>query len=138
MVLLLVLGFLNVRAVAAPEEYGALFWDVLNLALFVLAFWLVDRKVTRYRFLLSYAYFILLPLLLIIWRAVQGVAAPPELTWWNTEWPFLLLAIIFFIFEIIALIVTDKPDQQAGRITKDAIFAALYGIALLVAIPATE
>ncbi|MBT6275176.1 MAG: hypothetical protein HOI95_13685, partial [Chromatiales bacterium] len=138
MVFLLAIGYLNLRSFETPAEYGGLFWDALNLALFALAFWLVDRKLTRHRFLLSYAYFIALPVLLIIWRAVQGIETDPNLSWWSTQWPFFLLATIFFIFEIIALIVTDKPDNQAGRITKDAIFVALYGITLLVAIPTAQ
>jgi hypothetical protein len=134
---LLLLGFVNLRS-ADPAAYGALFWDVLALALALLAFWLVDRKASRFRFLLSYAYFVLLPLLLLIWQAVQGIEVPAELSWWSTIWPFFTLAVAFFVFEIIALIVTDKPDAQGGRIVKDVLFVVLCGIVLLVAIPAKQ
>ena len=67
-VFLIFLGFLNLIQFAVAESYNALFWDLLNLVLFFFVFWLVDRKVTRYRFLVAYGYFMLAPVLLYIWQ----------------------------------------------------------------------
>ena len=135
LVFLLFLGYLNLRALPTPAEYANVFWDVLGLALFFVVFWLLDRKVTRFRFLVAYGYFVLLPLLLLIWRAVQGIAEPEGLSWWSTIWPFLILAVVFFVLEIVALL----ADRGAGKHTipamKDAVFLALYGILLIIAIP---
>lgn len=135
MVFLLFLGFLNLRGLAKPTEYAAVFWDVLALALFFAVFWLLDRKVTRFRFLVVYGYFIVLPILLVIWRAVQGVAAPDGLSWWSTIWPFLILSVLFFVLEIVALV----ADRESGRHTipavKDAVFLVLYAILLIAAMP---
>ena len=65
MIFLLFLSFLNLVNNGGAENYNALFWDVLYLTLFLFVFWLVDRKVTRYRFLVAYAYFLVVPLSLI-------------------------------------------------------------------------
>ena len=73
--ILLVLGYLNLLSNAGPAEYSALFWDALHVALFVFAFWLVDRKFTRLRWLVGLAYFTLLPVLLWLWRLTEGVAS---------------------------------------------------------------
>ena len=73
---LLVLGFLNLFQHEPQEDgYGALFWDMLGIVLFFFAFWMMDRKVTRHRFLVGYGYLVLLPLLLLIWTAVEDVPA---------------------------------------------------------------
>ena len=75
-VFLLILGVLNLHGSQAGENYASLFWDFLHIALFYFTFWLLDRKVTRYRFLVAYGYLIVLPVLLLIWRVVQDVPVP--------------------------------------------------------------
>ena len=135
MIFLLFLSFLNLVNNGGAENYNALFWDVLYLTLFFFVFWLVDRKVTRYRFLVAYAYFLVVPILLFIWRIVRGVQPEETLSWWSTVWPFTVLAGIFLIIEIIALSVTRGSNRQAGGAIRDVIFIALYGVFLLVAQP---
>ena len=84
-VFLIFLGFLNLIQFAVAESYNALFWDLLNLVLFFFVFWLVDRKVTRYRFLIAYAYFVLAPILLYIWQLVHTVEDVVEtVAWWSS------------------------------------------------------
>ena len=134
-VFLLILGFLNLHSSSAGETYAALFWDFLHLALFFLAFWLIDRKVTQYRFLVAYAYLIALPILLLIWRVIQGVTAPEDLSWWSTIWPFFSLAIIAFVLEIISLIATKETENQTVPMLKDILFFVIYAILLITAIP---
>ena len=133
MIFLLFLSFLNLVNNGGVENYNALFWDVLYLTLFFFVFWLVDRKVTRYRFLVAYAYFLIAPILLFIWRIVREVQLPETLSWWSTVWPFTVLAGIFLIIEIIALSVTRGSNRQAGGAIRDVIFIVLYGVFLLVA-----
>jgi len=135
LVFLLILGFLNLLASGAGETYAALFWDFLHLALFFLAFWLIDRKVTRYRFLVAYGYLIVLPILLLIWRVIQEVSVPEELSWWSTIWPFFSLAIISFVLEIISLIATKETENQTVPMLKDVVFFVIYTILLIAAIP---
>ncbi len=136
---LLILGFLNLQQNEGGEKYAAMFWDVLYVALFFLIFWLLDRTRTRLRFLLTHAYLIGLPLLLLIWRAVQGVVLPAELPWWSSIWPFFFLAIIGFVLEIIVLLIQGNDAGSEGKqglgATKDAIFVAVYGIVLIIAVP---
>ncbi len=135
-VFLIFLGFLNLIQFAVAESYNALFWDLLNLVLFFFVFWLVDRKVTRYRFLIAYAYFVLAPILLYIWQLVHTVEDVVEtVAWWSSVWPFVILAIIFMVIEIIALIATRGSQRQAGGAVRDTVFIALYGILLLGAAP---
>ena len=133
MIFLLFLSFLNLVNNGGTENYNVLFWDVLYLTLFFFVFWLVDRKVTRYRFLVAYAYFLIVPFLLFIWRIVRGVQLPETLSWWSTVWPFAVLAGIFLIIEIIALSVTRGSNRQAGGPIRDVLFIVLYGVFLLVA-----
>jgi len=137
-VFLLVLGFLNLLRSEAGEQYASLFWDVLYMVAFFFTFWVLDRKLTRYRFLVAYGYFILLPILLLVWRLVQGVpASAEELSWWSTIWPFFYLAIIFFVLEVITLMATGDSGHQVVQVTKDSLFLVLYAILLIVAIPET-
>ena len=136
--ILLVLGYLNLVSNAVPEEYSALFWDALHVALFVFVFWLVDRKFTRFRWLIGLGYLALLPVLLWIWRLAQGIAAPEEISWWSTPWPFITLGVIACAVEIIALAATGRGengrgDATAGHIVKDALFFVLYGGLLIAA-----
>ena len=135
-VFLVFLGFLNLVQFAVAESYNALFWDLLNLVLFFFVFWMVDRKVTRYRFLVAYAYFVLAPVLLYIWQLVHTAEDVVEtVAWWSSVWPFVILAIIFMVIEIIALIATRGSQRQAGGAVRDTVFIALYGILLLGAAP---
>jgi len=135
-VLFLMLAYLNLRHWQPLEEqvYRGMFWDVVNIAAFLLAFWLVDRKRFRLRFLLAYAYVALLPILLLIWRSVQAV---PEVegSWWESLWPCFLLTLIFLVLEIIQLIASRDTARHGIGAFKDAVFIVLYGILLLVAIP---
>lgn len=135
LVLLLVLGYLNLTQAATPESYAALVLDLLFIVLFFVAFWLLDRALSRFRFLVAYGFMILLPIMLLIWRIVQSIAAPEGLSWWSTIWPFFFLAIIFFVLEIIMLIATTGSERSGLGAAKDAIFMVLYGILLIVAIP---
>ncbi len=135
-VFLVFLGFLNLIKFAAVESYNALFWDLLNLVLFFFVFWLVDRKVTRYRFLVAYGYFALTPVLLYIWQWVHAVEDVVEtVPWWSSVWPFVILAILFMVIEIIALIATRGSQRQGGGAVRDTAFIVLYGILLLGAAP---
>lgn len=131
LVFLLVLAFLHLRSVAKAEAYASSFWDILNVVLFFAAFWLIDRTAARSRFLVGYGYLTVLPLLLLVWDAVQGIAAP--LSWWASVWPFLILAGVFFILEVITL-VTSTEGRQTLPTLKDALFVVLYAILLIVAV----
>ena len=138
--LLLVLGYLNLVANAEPAGYSALFWDVVHVALFVFAFWLIDRKFTRLRWLVGLAYLTLLPVLLWFWRLAQGAAAPEEVSWWSTPWPFIALGLAACAVEVIVLAAAgrgenDRGDGGAGHVVKDALFFALYGGLLIGAAP---
>jgi len=75
LVFLLFLAWVNLWMSAAGAGYRAFFWDALGLVLSVLVFWLVDRKLTRFRFLTAYAFLLALPILLLIWATVQDVPA---------------------------------------------------------------
>ncbi len=135
-VVLLVLAYLNLRHWQPLEEqsYAGMFWDVVNIAAFFLAFWLVDRKRFRLRFLLAYVYVALLPILLLIWRGVQAVPES-EASWWESLWPCFLLTLIFLVLEIIQLIASREAARHGVGAFKDAVFVLLYGVLLLVAIP---
>jgi len=132
LVFLLCLGFLNVRSLEKPESYAGSFWDMLTIVLFFASFGLVDRKTTRVRFLAAYGYLVVLPLLLLMWRTVTGVAAPGGAAWWGSVWPFFVLAAIFFVIEILMLL-GDSPERQMIPTVKDAIFVVLYAILLIIA-----
>lgn len=135
LLVLLILGFLNLHGSNAGETYASLFWDFLHIALFFFIFWLLDRKVTRYRFLVAYGYLIVLPILLLIWEVIQEVPVPEELSWWSTIWPFFSLAVVFFVLEIITLIAAKETDNQTIPIAKDVAFFVIYAILLIIAIP---
>jgi hypothetical protein len=130
LVFLLVLAFLNLRGVAKPDAYSGAVWDLLNVVLLFIAFWVVDRTAWRGRFLLAYGYLVLLPLLLFIWQSVQGVAAAAS--WWASIWPFLILAGAFFVLEIVTLI-SSTGERQTLPAIKDAIFVVAYAVLLIVA-----
>ncbi|MDP6517275.1 MAG: hypothetical protein QF926_11730 [Alphaproteobacteria bacterium] len=132
---LLILGYLNLLGVRAGEAYAALVCDFVAIILFFLTFWILDRKLTRYRFLVAHGYLILLPILWLIWRVVQAVPEPEVVSWWSTFWPFLILAVVFFFLEIIALLGARETDRHLVPAVKDGVFLALYAILLLVAMP---
>ena len=150
---LLVVGYLNLAANAVPEEYGAFFWDALHAALFVFAFWLVDRKFTRLRWLAGLAYLTLLPALHAAWASAAAAApaegaAPPaaDPSWWSTPWPFIALGLAACAVEVVVLAAAGRADGgraeddrrqgAAGCIVKDAVFFVLYGGLLIAAAPA--
>ncbi len=130
-IFLLVIAFLNVRGAAKPEAYVAGFWDILNVALFFAAFWLIDRSSSRSRFLVGYGYLAALPLMLLIWGSVEGVAAAAS--WWASIWPFLVVAGVFFVLEIVTL-VSSTGERQTLPAIKDAVFVVIYAILLIVAV----
>jgi hypothetical protein len=130
LIFLLVLAFLNVRGVPKPEAYAGSFWDLLNLVLFFIAFWVVDRTAMRGRFLVGYGYLVVVPLLLLIWQTAQGVAAAAS--WWASVWPFVILAGIFFVLEAVTL-VSSTGERQGLAAVKDTLFVVLYAILLIIA-----
>jgi hypothetical protein len=130
LVFLLVLAFLGLRALPKPESYAGGFWDMLAIVLFFAAFWAIDRSAARSRFVLGYGYLIILPLLALIRDAIQGTPAPAS--WWATIWPFLILAVVFFVLEIITLVSTSD-ERGAVPAVKDALFVLLYAILLIIA-----
>lgn len=132
---LLVLGFLNLRSLAAGEAYASIFWDFLHIGLFFMTLWFLDRTTNRYRFLLAYGYLIVLALLLLAWQFQQEVPVVEDLTWWSTIWPFLFLALIFFVLEIIFLLASATAEQHTTGAIKDALFVVIYAILLIIAIP---
>jgi hypothetical protein len=138
---LLVLGFIHLMRSGSSDNYTTLLWDILYIVLFFFVFWLLDRKLTRYRFLIAQGYLVVLPLLLLIWRASQlvpaaeGTAAAGPLSWWDTIWPFFFLALIAFVLEIIALVASRQPENHPLPALKDIIFIVLYAILLISAIP---
>jgi hypothetical protein len=132
---LLVLGFLNLEGSGAGDKYASALWDVVHVALFFIAFWMVDRKLTRFRFLLGYGYLVALPVLLLIWRAQQGIGAPDGISWWETPWPVFFLAVIFFALEAVVLIASRERRAGGGAAIRDAVFVAAYAIVLINAVP---
>jgi len=128
---LLVLGFLNLRGAPKPEAYSASFWDLLNIVLFFIAFWTIDRTALRGRFLLGYGYLVVAPLLLLIWQSVLGVAGPAS--WWASAWPLVILAAVFFVLEAVTLI-ASSGERQTLPAVKDAIFVLAYAVLLIVAV----
>lgn len=128
---LLVLAFLNLRSVPKPEVYAASFWDLLNVVLFFIAFWTIDRTAMRGRFLLGYGYLVVLPFLLLIWQTMIGVAAPAS--WWASAWPFVILAAVFFILEVVTL-VASSGERQGLPAVKDTVFVIAYAVLLIVAV----
>src|SRR6476469_1807064 len=131
---LLLLAFLNLRSLAKPEAYASSFWDILNLVLFFAAFWVIDRTASRSRFLIGYGYLVILPVLFLIWATTQGVAATAS--WWGTMWPFLILAAVFFILEVVTL-VSSAGERQVLPALKDAVFVVIYLVLLIVAMKAS-
>ncbi len=134
---LLVLGFVNLAESGADGKYVALFWDTVQILAVLVVFWIIDRTAGRMRFLLGYAYVTLAPVLLVIWRASQGVATPDGISWWQTLWPIFYLSLGFFILELAVLLSARAQARHGMPAVKDAVFFLLYGVLLLVALPAT-
>jgi hypothetical protein len=130
LIFLLVLAFLNLRSVPKPEAYSGTFWDLLNVVLFFIAFWTIDRTAFSGRFMLGYGYLLILPFLLLIWQSVLGVAGPAS--WWASAWPFAILAGVFFILEVVTL-VSSSGERQTLPAVKDAVFVVAYAVLLIVA-----
>lgn len=129
-------GYLNLLSVAtmdgAAEAYRGMFWDFLHVAGLLLVLWIVDRKTWRLRLLCANAWLIVLPLLLLVWRSAHGVEMVEPVSWWGTIWPFLFLALVFFVLEVIVLIAgRDNPNDGIG-IAKDVVYLVLY-VAFLIA-----
>jgi hypothetical protein len=70
---------------------------------------------------------------------VHGIVVPADLPWWSSIWPFFFLAIIAFVLEIIVLLIQGSDVGSEGKqglgAAKDAIFVAVYGILLIIAVP---
>ncbi|HWW35036.1 MAG TPA: hypothetical protein VNZ23_07325 [Xanthobacteraceae bacterium] len=130
LIFLLVLAFLNLRSAPKLEAYSGSFWDLLNVVLFFIAFWVIDRTAMRGRFLLGYGYLVILPLLLLIWQSILGVAGPAS--WWASAWPFVILSGVFFILEAVTLI-ASSGERQTLPAVKDAVFVVAYAVLLIVA-----
>jgi hypothetical protein len=126
----LILAFLNLRSVPKSEAYAGSFWDLLNVVLLFIAFWVIDRTAVRGRFLVGYGYLVVLPVLLLIWQSLLGVAAPAS--WWASIWPFLILAGVFFVLEAVTLVASGGERQTLPAI-KDTLFVVLYAVLLIVA-----
>jgi hypothetical protein len=131
LVFLLVLAFLHLRGIAKPEAYAVSFWDLLNVVLFFAAFWILDRTAARSRFLFAYGYLVVLPVLLLIWDSVLGVAT--QASWWATMWPFLIVAAVFFVLEAVTLAASDGEGQTLPAV-KDVLFVVIYAVLLIVAV----
>ena len=86
-VFLFVLSYLNLLWSNAKESYNAILWDLAGIVLFVFVFWLLDRKVTRLRFLVAHGYLILLPIGLILWTAMHDTPARIGIELSRWEWP---------------------------------------------------
>ena len=134
----LVLGLLNLAQLEARDAYGGFFWDMAHVAAFFLVFWCLDRTSMRGRFLVGYGYLVLLPLLLMLWRWVQEIEAPAETAMWSTIWPVFFLALVFFVLEIITLLVLRDNRGHVVPAVKDALFVVLYAVFLIVAAPGVE
>ena len=131
----LVLGFLNLKQLEARDAYGGFFWDMVHIAAFFLVFWCLDRTSMRGRFFVGFGYLTLLPLLLVLWRWVQEIEAPADVGWWSTTWPVFVLALVFFVLEIISLLVLRDNRGHVVPAIKDALFVVLYAVFLIAAVP---
>ena len=131
----LVLGYINLRQLSDHANYGGFFWDMVHIAAVFLVFWFIDRTSVPIRFLLGFGYLAAAPLLLVLWRWVQSIEAPPEPDWWSTVWPVFFLALLFFVLEIIALLSLRGRRGHVVPAIKDAVFVVLYAVFLIVAAP---
>lgn len=135
LLVLYVIAYLNLMGTTDPAAYGGMFWDMVHVAGFLLVVWILDRKASRLRFLLVHAWLIALPLLLLVWRSQMGIEASEDISWWDTVWPFFLLALVFFVVELIILIATDEGGETGIGTFKDVVFLVIYVILLISARP---
>lgn len=127
--LLLLLGYVNLLRAGAGTDYAGFFWDLTHITAFFAVFWLLDRRAGRYRFLLTQLYLGLLPLLLLLWHNAHDSAA-----WgWAAAWPFCLLALVFFLLEVIALLAAREAENRVLPALKDVLFIVLYVAFMLAA-----
>ena len=131
----LILGYLNLRQLEDHAAYGGFFWDMVHVAAVFIVFWFIDRTSTQIRFLLGFGYLAIAPLLLVVWRWVQDIEAPPEPDWWSTVWPAFFLALAFFVLEIIALLALRGGRGHVVPAIKDAVFVILFAVFLIAAVP---
>ena len=134
----LILGVVNLYQLQSRETYDGFFLDWLHVALFFLVFWLVDRTQFAGRFLVGLAYLGLLPVLLLLWRWVQDIAVPEDISWWSTIWPTVVLAAVFFVLEVISLVALRGVRGHSVTVIKDVAFVILYIIFLVIAVPSVE
>ena len=134
----LVLGFLNLEQLEGRDAYGGFFWDMVHIAAFFFVFWCIDRTSMRGRFLVGFGYLTLLPLLLVLWRWVQEIEAPADPAWWSTVWPVFALSLVFFVLEIISLLVLRDGRGHVVPAIKDTLFVVLYAVFLIAAAPNAE
>jgi len=69
--------------------------------------------------------------LLMISDAFLGVA--PTASRWASVWPFLIVAAVFFVLEVVTLTSSDGEKQTLPAV-KDALFVVIYAILLIVAV----
>ncbi len=129
---LLALGFLNAWRAGEGLEYGGIFFDLLHVTLFMAVFLALDRATGRFRFLVAYGYLLLLPFLLWGWRTTTGVVVADDIAWSATIWPFVILGVIYFVLEIIALLASRGHGAAAA---KDAVAVLVYAGFLIAALP---
>ena len=125
----LVLGFLNLKQLEARDAYGGFFWDMVHVAAFFLVFWCLDRTSMRGRFLVGLGYLTLLPLLLV--AVASGCRRSKRrriVGWWSTIWPVFILALVFFVLEIISLLALRDSRGHPVAAVKDALFVILYAV----------
>jgi hypothetical protein len=70
------------------------------------------------------------PFLLLIWQTMLGTAAPAS--WWASVWPFVILAGVFFVLEVVTL-VASSGERQTLPAVKDTVFVIAYAVLLIVA-----
>lgn len=135
LLVLYLVAYLNLLTVSEPVIYAGMFWDMVHVAGFLLILWILDRKVSRLRFLLLHGWIIALPVMLLIWQSQMGLASPEEVSWWDTVWPFFFLALAFFVIELIIIVASGDDGGQGPGMTKDVVFLVLYVILLISARP---
>jgi hypothetical protein len=134
-VVLLVLAYFNLLNHVPETGYGGFFWDMVYVALTFAVLWMVDRKVTSARFIIVYGYLVLVPVLLLVWQAQNGISTPEDLSWWSTIWPFFGLAIVFLAVEIVAQLIPTLRQMHAVLCAKDLVFVVIYAVLLIGAVP---
>lgn len=133
-VVLLVLAYFNLQNHVPQVGYGGFFWDMVYIVLTFSVLWLTDRKITSARFIFVYGYLVLVPVLLLIWQAQNGIPAPADLSWWSSVWPFFGLAVVFLVIEIVAQLIPALRHMHAVLGVKDLVFVVIYAVLLIKAV----